>query len=672
LRPRLPARTPRILRALVLALLPALVALPAHADADADRARFLDAHALAEHGPDERWKARAIGLEAYTLFPYLEHAAFKRNLAHADTDKLRAFLDRHAGAPFAEDLRRDYLEVLGAGARHSEFLALYRNDGDVELRCREIAARAALDASDAQLPGRVRELLLAGKRLPASCAVAEQTAQAVGLETPAFRWQRVLAALAAKQLSLALQLAAGLPGPDRDEAGRYASLLGDPVRLLPAALKWQDGERARGVLALALTRLASADTDAAAAAWPAFEAAFAFDEAQRGQVTSAIALAKSASYEDDAALWLARVPEARYEPRLAEWSLRVSLARKAWREAATAVDRLERLAPDEGRTRYWRLRTAQLADPAQPVDYAALAREANYFGFLAAERSGSAYALCPRTVAPDPALRERTLAVPGIARALELREIGWHARAEREWTAALQGQSSEARATAVGEALARGWTQRGPFTLTRPDEQRLYTLRFPIAHEDLIERAANRTGLEPALVFGVIRTESAWVSDAVSRAKARGLMQVLPSTAAQLAKREKLKYAGPASLDRIDLNVALGTRHLADVVGKYGGRTWQALAAYNAGPTPVARWLAARGDLPADVWVETIPYRETREYVERVLAFAAIYGWRHEGRALALPRALAVGDTTATPDPEPYRAVACSIAPESVAARNVP
>jgi len=149
-----------------------------------------------------------------------------------------------------------------------------------------------------------------------------------------------------------------------------------------------------------------------------------------------------------------------------------------------------------------------------------------------------------------------------------------------------------------------------------------------LGHTDEVLTHARRHGLEAGLVFGLIRAESAWMADARSGADARGLMQLLPGSAKALARREKVPYAGPNDLFRPPVAIALGTLHLADDLARWDQRAWAAAAAYNAGPAPVQRWLTARGDLPADLWIETIPFRETREYVPRVLAFATIYDWR--------------------------------------------
>ena len=134
-------------------------------------------------------------------------------------------------------------------------------------------------------------------------------------------------------------------------------------------------------------------------------------------------------------------------------------------------------------------------------------------------------------------------------------------------------------------------------------------------------------------------------------------MQLLPSTAAGVARRHGLAYNGPDSLYEPSLNIALGSAYLREMEDKYGA-TYQAIAAYNAGPTPVARWLAQRPSHDPDLWIETISYKETRDYVARVLAFSVIYDWRLNGDALPVSQRL-LGITQgrrkgfACPDPEP-------------------
>jgi len=151
-----------------------------------------------------------------------------------------------------------------------------------------------------------------------------------------------------------------------------------------------------------------------------------------------------------------------------------------------------------------------------------------------------------------------------------------------------------------------------------------------------------------------------------SPADARGLMQLLPGTAQAVARRLGRPWEGPASLFQPETNLVLGTAYLAQRIGDNGGLAYRALAAYNAGQGAVNRWVAARPELPADYWIETIPFHETREYVPRVLAFSVIYDWRMQGRSRSITDRLE-GRSGGTP-----RAFACPAPIAPLAALSPP
>jgi soluble lytic murein transglycosylase len=171
------------------------------------------------------------------------------------------------------------------------------------------------------------------------------------------------------------------------------------------------------------------------------------------------------------------------------------------------------------------------------------------------------------------------------------------------------------------------------FALNSGDDLRHYALRFPVAERATVLRESAANGLEPAWAYALIRAESAWQPDARSPANAWGLMQLLPGTGQRMARQLGVNWRGTSTLLDPETNIRLGTRYLAQQAEQFQGSPWLASAAYNAGPTPVQRWLTERESLPADVFIETIPYRETREYVARVLAFSVIYDWRLNGNA---------------------------------------
>jgi soluble lytic murein transglycosylase len=220
----------------------------------------------------------------------------------------------------------------------------------------------------------------------------------------------------------------------------------------------------------------------------------------------------------------------------------------------------------------------------------------------------------------------------------QIDRIGW---ATREWDDALSRFNDEQRRIAVEVAQGNGWFDRAVYALGRaPDESRLYGLRFPLHHEATIRREAANNRLDPAWVAAEIRAESVFQPRARSSANAMGLMQVLPATGASVAARLGLPWGGAESLFDPDTNIILGTAYLRQLMDKYGGQPYQVIAGYNAGPTPLARWQAQRPGMDPDFWIETISYKETREYVARVLAFSVLYDWRLYGDALTLSERL--------------------------------
>jgi len=252
-----------------------------------------------------------------------------------------------------------------------------------------------------------------------------------------------------------------------------------------------------------------------------------------------------------------------------------------------------------------------------------------------------------------------------VARALELHAIGWRVEANRAWDHARESVAEADRLQMVLLASEQGWHDRVVFALNSGDDLRHYDLRFPVAERDTVEREAAANGVDPAWAYALIRAESAWQPDVRSHANAYGLMQILPGTGQRMARQLGMNWRGTSMLLEPETNIRLGTRYLAQQAEQFGGSPWLASAAYNAGPTPVQRWLAERKSLPADVFIETIPYRETREYVARVLAFSVIYDWRLTGKARPLSARL--------PDPGQRPASALvDVAPRPVVCQGSP
>ncbi|KAF1685175.1 lytic murein transglycosylase [Pseudoxanthomonas broegbernensis] len=626
-----PRRAPSLLSLLLAVLLaPAAAAHAQAAGAEADAA-MKTAIAAAQRG--QLAPAQAEALRGDPRFPWLEFARLSRNLDGADAAQVRAFLQRHDGQAAATALRELWLASLARRQDWSALLADWRPLDDAGLRCARLNALQAQGRADAGWNGEAQALWRSGKSMPDACDPVFAALAARGGLDDALRWQRLDLAVAAGDPAVMRTAARGLPPDALALAQDYAAFVQAPH---PRAAQWPRDARSRKVASAGLARLARNDPAGAERQLAQLAPVLGMDESERGPVLYQVALQTVASYLPDSARRLAAVPDSAYDERLYEFRVREALARGDWNGALATLRKLPAAMREDARWRWFEAR--MLEKTGQAAQAQALLRAAatapNFHGFLAADRLGLPYALCPWSQAEPPGLRAEVARDPALVRALALYRIDRPGWAVREWNDALARFDDVRRRIAVALAQENGWFDRAVFSLGRqPEEQRLYALRFPLHHDAQIRAAAQRNALDPAWIAAEIRAESIFNPNARSSANARGLMQLLPGTAASVAKRTGLPYAGAESLYDSATNIALGSAYLRQMEDKYG-LTYQAIAAYNAGPVPVARWMSQRPGFDPDLWIETITYKETRDYVARVLAFSVIYDWRLNGNAL--------------------------------------
>jgi len=569
------------------------------------------------------------------LLPWLQATILRRQLRTADPRVVHPFLQSWGEAAPARWLRPAWLAELARREDWSAYLADDRASDDPALRCASLVARAGgRDAAD--WTAGATSVYLTGKSLPARCdAVVARMAASGALDTE-MRWRRIRLALVEGEPGVVRSVAAGLPPGDAAQARAYADYLESPAAIPPAG--WLASERGRVVVASGLSRLARKDPDRAQSLLQALPAPGLDDEA-RGKVAYDIALWTVASYLPNAAQRLAAVPGSAYDDKLHEWQVREAIARG---DDAGALAAIERMGAKQRADSHWLYYEARLRErlgqaPRARALFEQAARQPGFHGWLAADRLQAPYTLCPLEPRTDAALRARVERDPALARALDLFVLDRAEPAAREWGDAIKGMDDDARRIAVQRAIGAGWFDRAVFGLTSGgDDPRHYSLRFPLHHAESIRRYAAAQALDPAWVAAQTRSESSFMPRARSGADARGLMQLLPGTGMQVAKRIGVPWSGGESLYDPDTNLQLGTAYLRQMLERYNGQAYLAIAAYNAGPAPVDRWRAARGQLEPDMFIESIPWKETREYVARVLAFSVVYDWRLNGRAAPL------------------------------------
>ena len=633
----------RILSSAVLALGVSVPAPASAGDMASRRAEFSRALSLAERGPLSEARQAARPLADHPLAAYLDYALLRRQLATVAPQQVRSFLDQHAGTPLAGPLRAAWLETLAGRGDWASWRAF---DDGAPLSARTplqrcAALRARLDQRlDTALLDDIEATWLSGSSLPDRCDPAFAALKAAGRITPELVWKRAALAVEAGEHGLLRYLATLLPADQAERARDYAGFLQRPDR---AARAWPAQPLARAVAVAGLRRLAQHDPARAAVLLDELAPALALEPAARGAVLHAVALWSAASYLPDAASRFAAVPAASWDAQLHEWQVREAIARGAHGDALAAIDAMPGEQRQDPRWRYLEARLREQAGDADAARalLAPLAEQATWHGFLAADRLDQPYALCPREAEADPALQARVRQHPALARALELFALDRTTWAVHEWHAALDDFDDAARRFAVSLAVEAGWYDRAVFALEGGEELAFYELRFPLDHASHLAQAARGRNLDPAWVAALIRAESVWMADARSHANARGLMQLVPATGKALARKLGLRWRGAATLYEPRANITLGTAYLRAMLDRFGGEPAVATAAYNAGPTPATRWQQQRPRDPVDLWIETIPYRETREYVARVFAFSVIYDWRLHGSAVPLSARLA-------------------------------
>ncbi len=634
-----------------------ILAAPAAAAAasTSQRDAFRQAYAAAQLGGDS-WRALASGLRDYPLYAYLPAAALEHDLRQLDLPTVQAYLAKYPDTLPASDLRRHFLNELARRQDWPGFLALYQPGLGDALSCDALQAKLAGGATlnfDNELAALWRQ-----PSLPDACTPVWRAAQAQGLLTDARLWTRIERAADAGQAGTIEALTPWLPVDEAPAARQLALALRDPAAAVSAAAQWPDTPRSRQAASIALMRLARRQSATADAGWQTLQTHFRFSDTQRDAILRTLALFHATDFSTDALARLIALPAAAQSDATREWRVRVALAQQDWPAVLAGIDAMPAAQQQDGEWRYFRARALAASnrrDEAQ-AQFAALATQPTFYGFLAADQLDRPYTICPLQLVADPQREQALLDLPGLRRAFELYAVGLQKFARREWSLALQGASPDTLRLAADLAHRDGWYDRAVFTLTSGEALRLYNLRFPLARQDDVPTQADQAGIDPAWAYGILRSESAWMSDARSGADARGLMQLLPATAALVARRNGLAWGGGDTLYDPTVNIALGTRYLALMADRYSGAPWLASAAYNAGPNRVDQWLADRGTLAPDLFIATIPFKETREYVARVMAFSVIYDWRLHGSALPMSsRMTAIGQPYGLPNADSAR-----------------
>lgn len=601
------------------------------ASPEAARLAFKQLYAAIENGRVKTETDAVRALRDYPLYPYLRFALVREHLrsqpGQAD-DEVHAFLRRYPSLAPSNNLRNEWLRSLARRGRWQKFLAAYRSTGNRNLRCDAVAGRIALN----RVKGLVDDamaLWYVGYSQPRACDPVFAWLKARGELTGMAIRKRLNLAMHAGHYHLASYLADKLTDADRARVAHKINLFEHPAAALERLVQQHDRTLPSAAIASALYRLAISKPTSAADLLPRLASGYSLSGAQRQRLRGRIALGFALDHDARALDWFARVDPDHLTKTTRAWRIRAALYQGRWSDALSWIGDLPKHEFESARWQYWRARAlAQTGDTetARAI-YDALSRQLGFYAYLAAGHSAREYQPTSTTITPDPSLQARVLHLPGVIRAHELFEVGLTSFAREEWRHAMYGRPDAEQRQAALLASQWGWHSQSIRALVRGGGGKDLDLRYPTAFSDAVLSYADELALKPAWIYGVMRSESLFQPDVRSGAGAIGLMQLMPATARQVAAKRGIELTGLGALLDPQVNVGLGTSYLRTMVDRFGGSLVAATAAYNAGPNRVSSWLPDK-PIAADVWVENIPYIETRHYVQRVLAYTAIFEWR--------------------------------------------
>jgi len=623
--------SPRLLHtiALLLALL-----CPVLASAASVRDEFRQALIQAERGGLPT-AIDSAALRNYVLYPDLQATRLSARLrppADPSADgQIIEFLQTAPEIPAVADLRQAWLTSLADRELWADFLRYGgAQSSDPALRCATFRARIANDSTDPVLATELRDFWQSAPQMPQTCVPAFDWLKQRGLLTPDVIEQRTRKALEARNTELADWLIRMLP-PERAPALRqWSALTADAIGTLENIAKHPAVRFDWTALQPAFDRAATRTPERAQAVLAQLWSRLT--EQQRGELQRTLALGFALDRNVDALDIYSRLPDAVLDDRAREWRVRAAL----WnRRFDLAYDWLQRMPPAQAadpRWTYWRARCLQLLGRDARALYESLTSDNSYYGLMAAHRLQRGYEPRARSFVDDTAIQKRLMQQLGFIRAQELFLLGDRERwANLEWARATRDLDAVQSLQAARLASQWGWHIQAVGLLARQSTYDLLELSYPNAFIPQISAAARDLGMPANWVYGLMRQESLFNPRAQSPSNAYGLLQLLLPTAREVARRRGSTRPDVEALLRPEVNIPLGATYLREMRDRFDGQFAPATAAYNAGPNAVQRWLPVE-PLDADIWIENIPYNETRGYVQKVMWNFAVRGWRSEGK----------------------------------------
>jgi len=568
-------------------------------------------------------------LQGSPLETFARYWQLSLKLDEAKPEEVQAFLAANGDSFLSDRLRGEWLKVLGRQQNWTLFTAEYPLlvNEDTDITCYALQARFALFPTDNSPLQEAKRLWFNGGDLPSSCDISFERLVGAGMLSVDDVFARLRLALELGNISVARRVTQYLPEKYQGGVKPLEAAADNPQRFLE---KKQYDLNTRGgheMVMFAIHRIARTDPALAAGYWEKLREHFS--EEDQAYCWGQLAYHAARKHDPLALAWFAKAKEAPLSDLQLGWKARAALRAQQW---PAVMEAIEAMSPQEQRQamwRYWKARAIKaLGRPVAANElFAVLSREQNYYGQLALEELGSVIAPVLATYKASDDEVKAIAAQPGFQRALALYRANLRGDGAREWQWNIRNLDDKGLLAAAELARRNDLYDRAINTADRTQQLHDFELRFPSPHRDVMQTYTRQLDLDDAWVYGLIRQESRFIQVAKSSVGASGLMQLMPATAKWVAKKMGLKDFKHHLVNELDTNLALGTYYLKHVYDSLDGSPVLATAAYNAGPSRARRW---QGGNPMEgmVYIESIPFNETRDYVKKVMSNATYYATR--------------------------------------------
>lgn len=564
-------------------------------------------------------------LSAHPLYPYLQYQHYRNHLTTLPSKEISDFLRLHPRAPFSGWLAEHAYPLWLAQGDYAAILNSYSPAfADESIEC-EWRLANLYTGKRALAQQNLANLWLSAKRIEPACdalfAQLPPSAKHIG--------ERFRLVMLEGDIALAQYLRPQLQGEAASAADIWLAMrrgnLPLDAGLSIAHPQWRAAATADVLYRNARERLSEV---ALIAQQGITMGVFKHEPKASGKALSRIAARLAQEDNPLAETIFAAIPAGQQDKNAIYDVIAYELRLQRWQALIPLLTHLGEPFGSQAEIQYWLGKAYEKTGQAEKArqHYQNAANQRDFFGFLAAEKLGQAPQLNHKPLTRDQYYAHIS-AQPASYRLKIFLRLGDMTRAQQEYQGLTYKMNDAELRQAALLASEQGWVIQSVTSLVKTGDWDALNVRFPLAYEARVRQLAQAHHISPASIFAIIRKESIFQEQIKSKAGAIGLMQVMPATAAQVARQNAIDYRGSHQLTHPETNLQIGSQYLADRLQEFGHLAYAA-AAYNAGPSRVNRWLDEYPNLPLDEWIAQIPFYETRDYVKRVLEYERIYEHR--------------------------------------------